>query len=119
MKTKRRFITGKSARARKTAPAKTPCDKMRAVAFRIEDKVYEGSSKATHLTLYTTLLVAKLVPAHTLDIWTSDEKNHGFVTEKGEFLDRLEVFRRFGASQSQELRAKGSFKTARESRTRA
>jgi len=112
MKNKKRFKNEKSARARTTVPAEQTYDKVRAVAFQIEDKVYEGNSGASHITLYTSLLLDKRVPADTLDTWTSDEKNHGFVTEKGEFLDRPQVFRRFGAARSQDLQAKGIFKTA-------
>ena len=81
--------------------------KVRAVAFKIEDKVYEGSLGASHITLYSALLRLKKVPAHTLDKWTSDEMNHGFVTEQGEFLPRAEVLRRCGVARSQDLRAKG------------
>jgi len=86
--------------------------KMRAVAFRIEDKVYEGHAGASHSTLYNTLLRNKRVSADTLDAWISVEKNHGFVTESGEFLDRSEVFRRCGAARSQDLQAKGIFTPA-------
>ena len=85
---------------------------MRAVAFKIEDKVYEGNPGGSHLALYTSLLFHKRVPADTLDAWTSHEKNHGFVTENGEFLDRQEVFRRFGADRSQDLQTKGIFQPA-------
>ena len=92
-----------SARARTGAPAGPAGDKVRAVAFRIEDKVYEGASGASHGTLYISLQRLKQMPPETLDTWTSDEKNHGFVTERGEFLDRPEVFRRFGADRSQDL----------------
>jgi hypothetical protein len=109
---KQRVKRGKSASARTIVPVEPTCDKVRAVAFKIEDKVYEGSSGASHVNLYTFLLRHKRVPAHTLDAWTSDERNHGFVTEKGKFLDRPEVFRLFGADQSQALRAKGLFKSA-------
>ena len=105
MKNKKCLKTEKSARARTTVPAEPTLDKVRAVAFRIEDKVYEGASGASHITLYASLLRDKRVPANTLDTWTSNEKNHGFVTEKGEFLDRLEVFRRFAAARSQALQA--------------
>ena len=101
-----------SAHARTAALTEPTCDRVRAVAFKIEDKVYEGSSGASHVTLYTSLLLQKRVPTHTLDTWTRDEKNHGFVTEKGEFLGRPEVLRRFGAAQSQDLQAKGLFKGA-------
>ena len=58
------------------------------------------------------LLGRKHLPVDTLDTWTSDEKNHGFVTENGEFLDRPEVFRRFGATQSEDLRARGAARVA-------
>ena len=112
MKSQNSFKNEKAASARTTAPAEPTYDKVRAVAFKIEDIVYEGNSGASHITLYTSLLLDKRVPADTLDAWTSDEKNHGFVTEKGEFLDRPEVFRRFGAARSQDLAAKGMFKTA-------
>jgi hypothetical protein len=88
-------------------------DKVRAVAFRIEDRVYEGCSGASHISLYNALLIEKQVPVATLDTWTSDEENHGFVTEKGEFLGRIEVFQRFGASRSQDLQAKGFLKPGR------
>ena len=92
-------------------PAAPTHDKVRAVAFKIADRVYEGNAGASHSVLYASLLVQKQVPADTLDTWTSDEKNHGFVTERGEFIDRLEVFRRFGATRSQDLQAKGLFRT--------
>ena len=107
MKRERQTKTEQSALPQTTPPAESTCDKVRAVAFKIEDKVYEGTSGASHITLYTDLLLRKRIPAATLDIWTSDEKNHGFVTEKGEFIDRREVFRRLGADQSQDLRASG------------
>ena len=74
--------------------------------------MYEGDSGASHIALYTSLLVHKRVHADTLATWTSDEKNHGFVTEKGEFLNRPEVFRRFGVARSQDLRAKGMLRSA-------
>ena len=112
MKSKKRCKRVKSARIRTTLPAEPAHDKVRAVAFKIEDKVYEGNSGASHTSLYTFLLLHNRVPADTLDTWTSDEKNHGFVTEKGEFLDRPEVFRRFAAARSQDLRARGMFQTA-------
>ena len=114
MKTKKRFKHKHemSAGTQTTVPAEATHDKVRAVAFRIEDKVYEGNSGASHITLYTSLLLDKRVSADTLNAWTSDERNHGFVTVKGEFLGRPEVFRRFGAARSQDLRAKGMFKTA-------
>ena len=112
MLSKKCFKNGKSAGDRAAAPAEPTDDKVRAVAFKIEDKVYEGGSGASHSTLYNFLLLHKRVPADTLDTWTSVEKNHGFVTEKGVFLDRSEVFRRFGAARSQDLQAKGIFKTA-------
>jgi len=85
---------------------------MRAVAFKIEDVVYEGHSGASHVALYASLRMHKRIPAVTLDIWTSDERNHGFVTETGEFLDRSEAFRRFGAARSQDLQALGAFTPA-------
>jgi len=110
MRTNKCFKTGKSASDRATAPAEPIHDKVRAVAFKIDDKVYEGNAGSSHITLYASLLHQKRVPADTLDTWTSVEKNHGFVTEKGEFLDRPEVFRRFGATRSQDLQAKGVFK---------
>lgn len=86
--------------------------RVRAVAFRSEDKVYEGNAGASHITLCASVLHQKQVPVHTLDGWSSDEKNHGFVTKKGEFWERAEVLRRFGAARSQTLRAKGIFKPA-------
>jgi hypothetical protein len=112
VKSKKRFTRDTLTRVRTAATVETPHDRVRAVAFRIEDKVYEGRAGASHIALYTSLLLLKQVPADTLDVWTSDEKNHGFVTEKGEFIDRPEVFRRFGAARSQDLRARGLFKTA-------
>jgi hypothetical protein len=83
-------------------------DKVRAVAFAIEDKVYVGTAGESHCRLYRRLLHSRRVPANTLDIWTSNDQNHGFVTEKGTFLDRAEAFRRFGIARSQELKAQGS-----------
>jgi hypothetical protein len=80
---------------------------VRAVAFTIEDKVYAGAVGESHLTLYLRLLQDKRVPAATLDAWTNDDKNHGFVTHAGEFLDRAEAFRRFGTKRSQDLKAQG------------
>ncbi len=118
MKKKACFQHGSSAAGRRAAPGDRTPDKVRAVAFRIEDKVYEGGSGASHVTLYSALLLEKRVSAHTLDAWTSDEKNHGFVTVKGKFLARLEVFRQFGVSRSQDLRAKGVFKTPRQAPAR-
>ena len=103
---------GRPARTRTTGLAEPVPDRVRAVAFKIEGKVYEGNTGASHISLYTALLHLKRVPADTLDMWTSDEKNHGFVTEKGEFLDRPEVFRRFGASRSQDLQAGGMTREA-------
>lgn len=102
----------KSAGTRATAPSEPASPKMRAVAFKIEDKVYEGHAGASHSTLYNTLLRNKRVSADTLDAWISVETNHGFVTESGEFLDRSEVFRRCGAARSQDLQAKGIFTPA-------
>ena len=92
-------------------------DKVRAVAFKIEEKVYEGSAGASHLSLYNYLLLHKRMSVSTLDAWTSIEKNHGFVTEKGEFLDRAEAFRRFDAARSQDLWPKGLCKQKRKSRS--
>lgn len=112
MKTKKCFKNEPSAGTRTAVPAEPAYDKVRAVAFKIEDKVYEGHAGASHSTLYISLLLDKRVSADTLDTWTSYENNHGFVTEKGEFLDRPEVFRRFGAARSQDLQAKGLFKTS-------
>ena len=96
-----------AARAPTPVPAAPACEKVRAVAFRIEGKVYEGRSGASHATLYISLLREKRVAAHAIEIWTSSEKNHGFVTENGEFLDRSEVMSRFGADRSEDLQAKG------------
>jgi hypothetical protein len=110
---KQRLKRSKSSCARTAEPAQPTDDKVRAVAFKIEDQVYEGRPGASHVTLYLSLLLQKRVPADTLDIWTREEKSHGFVTEKGEFLDRSEVFRRFGAARSQDLQAKGICLTAR------
>ena len=107
MNKKKRFKNETLAHSRTRASAEPTCDKVRAVAFKIEDKIYEGNSGASHSTLYTSLRLDKRVPVGTLDTWTSDERNNGFVTEKGEFLDRSEIFRRFGASRSQDLQAKG------------
>lgn len=112
MQSKPCFKYAKSGRARTPVPAESDYVKMRAVAFKIEDKVYEGRAGANHITLYTSLLRDRRVSPDTLDAWIGDEKNHGFVTVKGEFLDRLEVFKRFGAFRSQDLQAKGVFNTA-------
>ncbi len=102
MKCKKTVLKGgKTAASRPPIPVSPTNDKVRAVAFKIEDKVYEGSSGASHITLYASLLVNKRVPADTLAIWTRDEKNHGFVTEKGEFIGRSEVFRRMSAAYGQ------------------
>lgn len=78
-------------------------DKVRAVAFTIEDKVWVGTARETHSLLYRRLRQRNLVPADTLDSWTSNDQNHGFVTHGGEFVDRAEAFRRFGAMRSQDL----------------
>ena len=78
---------------------------VRAVAFRIEDNVYEGRPGETHGTLYTRLLLDRLVPAKRLDFWTAYEEDHGFVTKTGEFLNRAEAFKRFGITRSQDLSA--------------
>ena len=88
-------------------------DKVRAVAFTIQDKVYVGTTNESHVTLYLRLLHEILVPAHTLDAWTSDDKNNGFVTVKGEFISRDEAFERFGAARSQDLQAQGFLQTER------
>jgi hypothetical protein len=98
----------KRTRARRATHAPS-CDKVRAVAFRIGDRVYEGSAGASHVELYVSLLRQRRVPAPTLEAWTSDERNHGFVTEKGVFINRPEILRRCGAARSQDLRAKGVF----------
>jgi hypothetical protein len=113
VKRKKSLKPGIQGRTQTTAPVEPVHPKVRAVAFRIGDTVYEGDPKGSHLTLYTYLLRKKRVPAHMLDFWTSDERNHGFVTENGEFLDRREAFRQFGAARSQDLQAKGIFTTAR------
>ena len=110
MKRKPRFESGRPAGPGPVMAAGPASDKVRAVAFRIEDRVYAGCSGASHISLYNALLTENQVPVTTLDTWTSDEKNHGFVTEKGEFLGRGEVFQRFGASRSQDLQAKGLLK---------
>jgi hypothetical protein len=86
-------------------------DKVRAVAFTIEDKVYVGKAGESHITLYLRLLQDILVPADTLDAWTGDDKNHGFVTERGDFINRAEAFRRFGTTRSQDLKAQGILQT--------
>ena len=112
MKRKKRFTSEKPALSPAAPPKQPAHDKVRAVAFKIEDRVYEGATGASHISLYSALLLQQRVPAHTLDAWTSDERNHGFVTEKGEFLDRAEVFRRYGAALSQDLRGKGMLKNA-------
>ena len=82
----------------------TVYDKVQAVAFTIEDKVYVGAANENHIKLYLRLLQEIMVPAHTLDEWTSDEKNNGFVTVKGDFITRDEAFERFGVARSQDLR---------------
>ena len=86
-------------------------DKVRAVAFTIEGKVYVGTARESHLMLYLRLLQDILVPADTLDAWTSDDNNHGFVTEKGDFINRAEAFKRFGTTRSQDLKAQGILQT--------
>ena len=86
-------------------------DKVRAVAFTIEDKVYVGTASESHILLYLRLRQSIQVPADTLDAWTSDDRNHGFVTEKGDFINRAEALRRFGAARSQDLKARGIFQT--------
>ena len=87
-------------------------DKLCAVAFTIEDKVFVGTASESHILLYLRLLQDILVPADTLDAWTSDDKNHGFVTDKGDFINRAEALRRFGATRSQDLKAQGVFPTS-------
>ena len=82
-------------------------DKVRAVAFTIEGKVYAGKANESHIALYLRLLQDILVPADTLDAWTSDDRNHGFVTERGDYINRNEAFRRFGTTRSQDLKAQG------------
>jgi hypothetical protein len=78
---------------------------VRAVAFKIKNNVYEGRTGETHGTLYTRLLLDRLVPAKRLDLWTAHEEDHGFVTKTGEFLSRAEAFKRFGITHSQDLTA--------------
>ena len=112
MKRKKRLKHGASASVRPIVLDDPIHYRVRAVAFKIEDKVYAGNSGESHIMLYTSLLLGKRVPAVTLDTWTSDEKNHGFVTEKGEFLGRPEVLRRFGVARSQDLQAKGVLRNA-------
>ncbi|NQU09835.1 hypothetical protein HQ590_03520 [bacterium] len=82
-------------------------DKVRAVAFAIEDKVYAGRTNESHTMLYLRLLRENLVSASTLDTWTGEESSHGFVTETGEFLDRPTAFARFGTTRSEDLKAGG------------
>jgi hypothetical protein len=86
-------------------------DKVRAVAFTIDGKVYVGKAGESHITLYLRLLQDILVPAVTLDVWTSDDNNHGFVTDRGDFINRAEAFRRFGTTRSQDLKAQGVLQT--------
>jgi len=78
-------------------------DRIHAVAFTIDDKVYAGNATDSHIILYVRLLRDNLVPVETLNTWTSDDKNHGFVTASGEFVDRVEAFKRFGVARSQDL----------------
>lgn len=86
-------------------------DKVRAVAFTIEGKVYVGIPRESHIMLYLRLLRDILVPADTLDAWTGDDNNHGFVTEKGDFINRAEALKRFGITRSQDLKAQGILQT--------
>ena len=86
-------------------------DKVHAVAFTIQGKVYVGTPRESHIMLYLRLLRDILVPAETLDAWTGDDNNHGFVTEKGDFINRAEALKRFGATRSQDLRAQGILQT--------
>lgn len=81
---------------------------VRAVAFKIEDTVYEGKPGETHGALYKHLWRDRIVSERTLDVWTACEEDHGFVTRTGEFLDRVEAFRRFGIARSQDLTAQSS-----------
>lgn len=78
-------------------------DKVRAVAFKINDRIFEGNTGESHCALYLSLLRSKQVPSKMLDLWTHNETNHGFVTESGVFLNRPEVFRRFGTDRSESL----------------
>ena len=82
-------------------------DKVRAVAFIIEGRVHVGRAGESHIRLYLRLLQDTMVPVETLDAWTGDDKNHGFVTMNGDFINRAEAFRRFGTTRSQELKAQG------------
>ena len=91
---------GDSSTAVLAKPARA---QVRAVAFRVEDNVYEGRTGETHGTLYMRLLLDRLVPAKRLNLWTAHEENHGFVTKTGKFLNRAEAFKRFGITHSQEL----------------
>ena len=87
-------------------------DKVRAVAFTIEDKVFVGTASESHILLYLRLLQDTVVPADTLDAWTSDDQNHGFITEKGDFINRAEALQRFGTMRSQDLKVQGILPTS-------
>lgn len=102
--------------ARSTLPprAEAPADKVRAVAFAIAGQVYAGRGTESHTMLYLRLLRDNLMPATTLDAWTSEESSHGFVTEQGKFLDRPAAFARFGTTRSEDLKAGGQAPTPRE-----
>ena len=88
------------------------CDKVHAVAFIIEDHVYVGKAGESHIALYLRLLQDLPVTVDALDAWTGDDKNHGFVTENGDFINRVEAFRRFGTTRSQDLKARGVLQTS-------
>jgi len=107
LKSTRHAGTGSSRREDGRVPehgARAPVGQgVYAVAFRIGAEVYAGTPRQSHIGLYMSLRLGGRVSADMLEISTRDERNNGFVTQEGAFLNRAEALRRFGAACSQNL----------------